>query len=146
MSRFCQVFHVSVPVHPSSLPCATMARPERSRIKCKFSSISQQKRHEWYNLFPTTQRRICVARKGETFQPAKAETSVQGAWTPVGSGHWTPRIPAHVASETGTGGVGRGTLKSSASPTVTRWNANLVRRDDMPEPRVPASAKMGCCS
>lgn len=79
MSRFCQVFHVSVPVHPSSLPCATMARPERSRIKCKFSSISQQKRHEWYNLFSTTRRCICVAQKGETFQPAKAETSVQGA-------------------------------------------------------------------
>lgn len=51
----------------------------------------------------------------------------------VGSGHWTPRVPAHVASETGTGGgVGLSPLKSSASPTVTRWNANLVRRDDMP--------------
>jgi hypothetical protein len=25
MSRLCQVFHVSVPVHPSALPCATMA-------------------------------------------------------------------------------------------------------------------------
>lgn len=103
MSGKCQVFHVSVPVHPSSLPCATMARPERSRIKCKFSSISQQKRHEWHNLFSTTRRCICVAQKGDDFSLPRRRRLFRAhgrARRTVGSGHWTPRVPAHVAAET----------------------------------------------